>query len=494
MKYIKKAIPLCLLALVLVLTVTLLTPKAQAATVASGTCGENLTWTLDDAGTLTISGTGRMSDFYKKGSPWYEHRASITAVVMESGATTIGHYAFQGCEKMLDVAIADTVTTIGQYAFQGCHGLVGVTIPDSVTTLEKGAFNFNNGLLSVDFGSGVTAIGVSAFDSCTSLKRIVIPEGVPAIERATFQSCYALESLTIPDSVTSIGDYAFNFCPLAYVTIPSSVTSIGENAFSYNRALKELTLPDSITTIGNSAFSGCSLLSDVYYDGSREQWHSIAIGTDNEPLLSAALHFGKEDVPEDVFVTGDMTGDGQVTNDDVVLLLWHTLFPEEYDIPYSCDLTGDGQITNADVVLLLWHTLFPEEYPLDQPSEITGVWTALQVVGNRLYEIELDLVRNILMCGYGDDIDTLDQPFREDLLKEYESGVQCLHLVNGTYYYVGMGDGGSITYTTEGNTIYVNCDNYLYLTIVKNTDDTMTIVKSDLMGEPSGILLTRRDY
>ena len=30
----------------------------------SGTCGENLTWTLD-GGTLTISGTGEMTNYYK---------------------------------------------------------------------------------------------------------------------------------------------------------------------------------------------------------------------------------------------------------------------------------------------------------------------------------------------------------------------------------------------------------------------------------------------
>lgn len=28
-----------------------------------GTCGKNLTWTLDDNGTLTISGTGDMKDY-----------------------------------------------------------------------------------------------------------------------------------------------------------------------------------------------------------------------------------------------------------------------------------------------------------------------------------------------------------------------------------------------------------------------------------------------
>ena len=68
--------------------------------------------------------------------------------------------------------------------------------------------------------------------------------------------------------------------------------------------------------------------------------------------------------PETETVPGDLTGDKEVNNDDVVLLLWHTLFPEEYPITVSGDFTGDGETNNDDVVLLLWHTLFPEEYPL----------------------------------------------------------------------------------------------------------------------------------
>ncbi len=61
---------------------------------------------------------------------------------------------------------------------------------------------------------------------------------------------------------------------------------------------------------------------------------------------------------------GDITGDGEVNNDDVVMLLWNTLFPEEYPLSVSADINKDGETNNDDVVLLLWHTLFPEEYPL----------------------------------------------------------------------------------------------------------------------------------
>ena len=61
---------------------------------------------------------------------------------------------------------------------------------------------------------------------------------------------------------------------------------------------------------------------------------------------------------------GDITGDSGINNDDVIALLWHTLFPEKNPITVNADLNRDGSINNEDVIVLLWHTLFPEENPL----------------------------------------------------------------------------------------------------------------------------------
>ena len=63
-------------------------------------------------------------------------------------------------------------------------------------------------------------------------------------------------------------------------------------------------------------------------------------------------------------VVGDYTGDGEITNEDVIHLLWFTVFPEDYPINGKADFTGDGEITNEDVIHLLWFTVFPEDYPL----------------------------------------------------------------------------------------------------------------------------------
>ncbi|MCD8354377.1 MAG: leucine-rich repeat domain-containing protein, partial [Clostridiales bacterium] len=93
--------------------------SAQDVT-ASGTCGEDLTWVLED-GTLTISGTGDMTDWSSSSSvPWYSYASSIISVVIADDVTSIGNYTFYNCESLTSVTIPDSVTSIGDYAFGGC--------------------------------------------------------------------------------------------------------------------------------------------------------------------------------------------------------------------------------------------------------------------------------------------------------------------------------------------------------------------------------------
>ncbi len=48
----------------------ILSANAETSVVASGTYWDNLTWVLDSAGTLTISGTGAMADYSYGSEPW----------------------------------------------------------------------------------------------------------------------------------------------------------------------------------------------------------------------------------------------------------------------------------------------------------------------------------------------------------------------------------------------------------------------------------------
>ena len=100
----------------------------------SSKCGENLTWTLDNNGLLTISGSGKMIDTVNPYPtfPWYTMKQAITAVVVEKGVTSIGTTAFAQCEHLASVTISDSVTHIGQGAFIRCSNLRDVYYPGTV--------------------------------------------------------------------------------------------------------------------------------------------------------------------------------------------------------------------------------------------------------------------------------------------------------------------------------------------------------------------------
>ena len=76
-----------ILSLLLVLCLAVgMFPAASAAEAASGTCGENLSWTLDSEGTLTISGEGPMDNYTYTGNidkiktttaPWFRDDLTV---------------------------------------------------------------------------------------------------------------------------------------------------------------------------------------------------------------------------------------------------------------------------------------------------------------------------------------------------------------------------------------------------------------------------------
>ena len=136
----KKAISIFLTVLLLFGTASLgLTATAEdpPAVIAEGTCGRNTTWTLDSAGTLTVSGTGGTDDYvYYNGidyrleddMPWLGLRDSIQKVVVNDGVTSLGHGAFYECKHLKEVVLADSVTYLGYATFYHCTALESVAL------------------------------------------------------------------------------------------------------------------------------------------------------------------------------------------------------------------------------------------------------------------------------------------------------------------------------------------------------------------------------
>lgn len=328
--------------------------------IASGDCGatsdDHVTWTLDKEGVLTIDGIGNMFDYgYYKAMPWYSYKSNIQSLIIKSGVTSIGGYAFYGCNNLNSVIIHSGVTCIENYAFKGCNGLTSVTIPDSVTSIGVEAFSDCSNLTSIIIPEGVTkidgrafencnrlteikipssvdTIGWYAFSGCTSLTNVAIAEGVCSIGESMFYNCSNLISVAIPNTVTRIESSAFFGCEsLVNVPIPSNATYIGGEAFRECANLASLVIPNICTVedglfmysaiqkvtvlssnISAGMFMGChvktliisdvvlnigasafqwSEIQDIYYAGSKEQWSKISIQSGNEDFGSATIHY-----------------------------------------------------------------------------------------------------------------------------------------------------------------------------------------------------------
>lgn len=291
---------------------------SAAEVVESGSCGENVTYTLNNDGVLNICGSGAMNSYSFRSDnrpPWYSNKGQIKEVVVEQG-----------------------VTGVGKYAFYVCTNLKKATIAGSVTYISTGAFNNCTSLVDVVLSTGLKSIGEQAFFHCTALKNIVIPDSVKNIYARAFENCTYLETVTLLnrnislsgcfsdcDSLTDIyfagsktewdllgfsgdgieihfadkavkysGEYnnitwklydngtlelsgTGSICDsensvspwnsyrseITEININNGITDIGDSAFRSLDLLKKVNISESVVSIGERAFYECSSLTDI---------------------------------------------------------------------------------------------------------------------------------------------------------------------------------------------------------------------------------------
>lgn len=244
---------------------------ALADIVASGSCGNEVTWTLTGTGsdlTLTFSGIGPMYDFWESDTPWASYRAKIKRVVVGEDVTTIGDYACYSLNKVTDVSLTESLTYIGASAFADCQALKSIEIPRQVTYIYDEAFSGCSGLKSVTLNEGLNKIGYSAFLGCSGLTEIDIPESVSNIEPYAFSECSNLTSIFIPYGIKVIQENTFSGCSsLSSITIPENVTRIEYDAFADCGNLSRINIYDlgSWAQIDFDSYTG--IRGDLYYNG-----------------------------------------------------------------------------------------------------------------------------------------------------------------------------------------------------------------------------------
>lgn len=238
------------------------------------------------------------------------YETPLTAIELPDTVTSVGAYAFYGCEDVLELKMSESIATIGEYAFAGLPLIEEVTIYGNNTTVGAGAFENCTALESVTLQEGVDYIGTSAF-GFTALTSITLPTTIVTLDGNPFTSC-PLETVVIlapdadlyfdvasktmfngdktllyytspttegkyviPESVTAILPGAFAGSKITSITLPDNFTSIPNEVFKGCTELTSITIGKNVTSIGMGAFEGCTALETLTFKAGGTQILSI---------------------------------------------------------------------------------------------------------------------------------------------------------------------------------------------------------------------------
>ena len=174
-----------------------------------GACGTGVTWKIE-GNTLTISGNGRMTDYYPDAmAPWTGYSAQIEKLVIKSGVTYIGKYAFTEMTAIKTVQLPEGLTAIGGAAFSACNGIEEIRIPDSVKEIGNSCFGGMHGLKKLTLGPCVEKIADYAFYDCPSLQEVTFPATLKSLGRYAFSMCTGLKTATFLGGAPTIAQDTF---------------------------------------------------------------------------------------------------------------------------------------------------------------------------------------------------------------------------------------------------------------------------------------------
>ena len=235
------------------------------------------------------------------GSSAFEN-SGLESIIIPEGVTSLSSKSFYGCKNLKSVQLPSTLRDLyyDGYTFAYCINLTRINFPENLDSISQYAFQ-GSGIRSAKLPEGLTWIGASAFSKCGNLTYVSVPASATRIDSGAFADNPRLSKVDFQAKVDSLPGGIFENCPaLTSFVIPDGVTTIGNAAFSES-GLKTVTVPITVTKIEDNAFASTSL-TDVYFDGSQVEWEKITIGSGNDALKKANIHFARVHVcqPEKV--------------------------------------------------------------------------------------------------------------------------------------------------------------------------------------------------
>lgn len=188
------------------------------AEVFKGTKLEELTIKLNkEVGTIADLGISTPNNHLKRVNIFgaiiydnaFENCTGLKTVTSDKKITTIGNFAFAGCDVFVGGDILKTATKIGSRAFYKCLSLKNIELK-SIKQMEKEAFMGCTALKSVALSDELEKIPEKAFAGCTSLEKINIPASLEVLgTRAFMETSMKNCELRMPKCLNKVGEFIF---------------------------------------------------------------------------------------------------------------------------------------------------------------------------------------------------------------------------------------------------------------------------------------------
>ncbi len=341
--------------------------------------GDNVTWSLNDSGLLTLTGSGATWDYPSEYPGFFYVQDLCTDLAMDNRITKIGKYLFYRMQKLTSIDLPTSLTTIEQTAFGRASALRTVRFRSHAPTIEDDAF-----------------LGVSA-----TVYYPPVPDWTSDKRQQYDGTLTWVCDDKVGDSVTwwlgsdgvlnltgsgATWDYPSEYPTFYYfrsecreIDIGPGISSIGSFLFYYMTSAKKLTLPKELESIGSSAFRGCSALTEIVFKGHAPTIAAASFGDVTATVTYYPLYSWNSDTKQDYGGTLSWVKDDKIgANTDWELLSNGTLwiggsgatddFPSAYPAFYSFREECTSVVIGSSVTRLGTYLL----YGMDSTIDVTA--------------------------------------------------------------------------------------------------------------------------
>lgn len=298
-------------------------PAGASEEMNKGILNGGILWNLSEAGTLTISGSGKI-EIERYYTPWYQYYKGhglhaggpvpsplidrpIKNVIVEEGITSIPDGFFQNCRDIISVKLPASLEKIGSGCFSRCSSLESIILPDNVNEIGASAFGYCP-IKEINLPAGIESIRGAEFAEMSQLEKIIVPDEnenyifengrLYSKDKTALYFCYLKsesENVIIEDGVTFIGDYVFYYKKMNKLVLPDSIEAIGVCAFKGSE-VNEGHFPSNVKYLAESCFAYCNWL--TYVDISNVRGMSNDVFSQNTNLETVIM-------PRNLKIIGD---------------------------------------------------------------------------------------------------------------------------------------------------------------------------------------------